>query len=169
MLVAQSCLTLCDLMDCSPPDLQCRRPRFDFWVGKIPWRRERHPTPVFLPREFHGKRRLGVLQLTGSQRIEHNRVTNTLFGSLWSYVVLSRIWMSLLCWKPERWLWAGALEPSSSLSGLTWILGLVLQAFFVGLRQFFSMPATVFEMQLVANLRLICLYCLHALQPFFLA
>ena len=24
----------------------CRRPRFDFWVGKIPWRRDRLPTPV---------------------------------------------------------------------------------------------------------------------------
>ena len=24
------------------------------WVGKIPWRRERLPTPVILPREFHG-------------------------------------------------------------------------------------------------------------------
>ena len=28
--------------------LQCRRPRFDSWVGKIPWRRNRQPTPVFL-------------------------------------------------------------------------------------------------------------------------
>jgi len=27
---------------------------FDPWVGKIPWRRERLPTPVFWPREFHG-------------------------------------------------------------------------------------------------------------------
>ena len=24
------------------------------WVGKIPWRRERLPTPVFWSREFHG-------------------------------------------------------------------------------------------------------------------
>ena len=24
------------------------------WVGKMPWRREWLPTPVFLPREFHG-------------------------------------------------------------------------------------------------------------------
>ena len=24
------------------------------WVGKIPWRRERPPTPVFWPGEFHG-------------------------------------------------------------------------------------------------------------------
>ena len=28
--------------------LQCRRHRFDSWVGKIPWRRDRLPTPVFL-------------------------------------------------------------------------------------------------------------------------
>ena len=27
---------------------------FDPWAGKIPWRRERLPTPVFWPREFHG-------------------------------------------------------------------------------------------------------------------
>ena len=28
--------------------LQCRRPGFDPWVGKIPWRRDRLPTPIFL-------------------------------------------------------------------------------------------------------------------------
>ena len=38
--------------------LQCRRPRFDPWVGKIPWRREWLPTPIFLPGEFHGQRSL---------------------------------------------------------------------------------------------------------------
>ena len=38
--------------------LQCRRPGFDPWLWKIPWRRERQPTPVFLPREFHGQRNL---------------------------------------------------------------------------------------------------------------
>ena len=30
------------------------RPGFDPWVGKIPWRREHLPTPVFWPGEFHG-------------------------------------------------------------------------------------------------------------------
>ena len=30
------------------------RPGFDPWVGKIPWRRESLPTPVFWPGEFHG-------------------------------------------------------------------------------------------------------------------
>ena len=31
---------------------------FDPWVGKIPWRRKQHPTPVFLPGEPHGQRSL---------------------------------------------------------------------------------------------------------------
>ena len=31
--------------------LQCGRPGFDPWVGKIPWRRERLPIPVFWPGE----------------------------------------------------------------------------------------------------------------------
>ena len=33
----------------NPPAI--RRPGFDPWVEKIPWRRARQPTPVFLPRE----------------------------------------------------------------------------------------------------------------------
>ena len=33
--------------------LQCGRPGFDTWVGKIAWRKERLPTPVW-PGEFHG-------------------------------------------------------------------------------------------------------------------
>ena len=31
-----------------------RRPGFDPWVGKIPSRKERLPSPVFWPGEFHG-------------------------------------------------------------------------------------------------------------------
>ena len=33
--------------------LRSGSPRFDPWVRKIPWRRERIPTPVFWPRKFH--------------------------------------------------------------------------------------------------------------------
>jgi len=36
--------------------LLCGRPGFDPSVGKIPWRRERQPTPVSLPGESHGQR-----------------------------------------------------------------------------------------------------------------
>ena len=35
--------------------LQCGRPGFNPWAGKIPWRRERLPTPVFWSGEFHGQ------------------------------------------------------------------------------------------------------------------
>ena len=35
-----------------------RRPQFTPCVGKIPQRREQQPTPVFLPRESHGRRNL---------------------------------------------------------------------------------------------------------------
>ena len=34
--------------------LQCGRPGLHPWVGKIPWKGERLPTPVFWPGEFHG-------------------------------------------------------------------------------------------------------------------
>ena len=33
-------------------------PRFDPWVGKIPWRRKWQPTPVFLLGKSHGWRSL---------------------------------------------------------------------------------------------------------------
>ena len=38
--------------------LQCGRPGFDPWEGKVPWRREWQLTPVFLPEKFHGQRSL---------------------------------------------------------------------------------------------------------------
>ena len=43
------------------PTCQCRRHKacgFDSWVGKIPWRAARQPTPVCLPGESHGQRSL---------------------------------------------------------------------------------------------------------------
>ena len=38
--------------------LQWGRLGLDPWIGKIPWRREQLPTPVFWPGEFHGHRSL---------------------------------------------------------------------------------------------------------------
>ena len=36
-------------------------------IGKIPWRRERLPTPVFLPGESHGQRSLAGYKSMGLQ------------------------------------------------------------------------------------------------------
>ena len=39
-------------------DCNAGRPGFDLWVGKMPWKREWLPTPVYLPGEFSGQRGL---------------------------------------------------------------------------------------------------------------
>ena len=55
--------------------VQCRRPRFDPWVGKIPWRREWQPTPVFLSGASCGQRSLtgyspwGCTELDTTERL----------------------------------------------------------------------------------------------------
>ena len=55
--------------------LQCRRPGFYPWVGKIPWRGAWQPIPVFLPGESPWTEEPGGLQSMWSQRVWHDRVT----------------------------------------------------------------------------------------------
>ena len=49
--------------------LQCGRPGFGPWVGKIPWRRERLPTTVFWPKEVHGLYPWGHKNLDRTERL----------------------------------------------------------------------------------------------------
>ena len=56
---------------------QCRRCGFSSWAGKIPWRREWQPTPVFLPRKFHGQRSLTGYSSWGHKRVRCDLVTKT--------------------------------------------------------------------------------------------
>jgi len=49
---------------------------FNFWVRKIPWRREWLPTSVFLPGESHGQRRLVGYNPWG-HRVGHISWTNS--------------------------------------------------------------------------------------------
>ena len=52
---------------------------FNPYVGKIPWRREWLPTPVFLPGKFHGQRSLTAYSLWGckesdtAEQLTHTR------------------------------------------------------------------------------------------------
>ena len=64
--------------------LQCRRPRFHSWVGRIPWRREWLPTSVVLPGEFHGQRSLAGYNPWGHKESD---VTEWLTFSFFSYLV----------------------------------------------------------------------------------
>ena len=51
---------------------KCGRPKFDPWIGTIPWRRKWQPTPVLLSGKSHGQRGPGRLQPMGSQRVGHD-------------------------------------------------------------------------------------------------
>ena len=50
--------------------LQCRRGGFSPWVGKINWRKEWQPSPVFLPRESHGLRSLAGYSLQRHEELD---------------------------------------------------------------------------------------------------
>jgi len=63
--------SICNAEDC----LQHRRPGFDPWVRKIPWRRAWQLTPVILPGEFHGQRSLAGCSPWGSQKVSQDLVT----------------------------------------------------------------------------------------------
>ena len=52
--------------------LQCRRPEFNPWVGKISWRKEWISTPVFLPGKFHEQR-----SLVGDSPWDHKELDTT--------------------------------------------------------------------------------------------
>ena len=65
----------------------CRRPRFDPWVGKIPWRSKWQLTPVVLPGKSHGQRRVAGYSPWGckeSDTTEHthsNYINISIFSS----------------------------------------------------------------------------------------
>ena len=62
---------------------QCGRPGFHSWVGKIPRRKERLPTLVFWPGEFHGLYMTMEFVTLWAQRVGHDRATFTFF-TIWA-------------------------------------------------------------------------------------
>ena len=65
-----------------------RRPGFDHWVRKIPWRRKWQPTPAFLPGESHGQR--GLVGYSPRSWTRLSNFTFTFFFSMYfcPFVVL---------------------------------------------------------------------------------
>jgi len=72
--------------------LQCGRPGFNPWVGKILWRRQWQPTPVLLPGKFRGWRSLVGYSPWGHKELE---ITEQLhFHFLWT--LTANIYLPLL-------------------------------------------------------------------------
>ena len=62
--------------------LQCRKPGFDPWVEKIPWRREWQPTPVFLPGELNRQRSLVGYHQWGRKELDMTEQLTLIQNSL---------------------------------------------------------------------------------------
>ena len=72
--------------------LPCRRPGFDPWVGRIPWRREWLSTPVFLPGESHGQRSLAGYSWKESDMTERlNHYHHRMISDSYLQLCLSRL------------------------------------------------------------------------------
>ena len=77
--------------------LQSRRPQFDPWVGKIPWRTKWQPTPIFLPRKFHGQRSLVGYSSWGRRELDTTEQLIFYFFPIhgWKFLSLSISVMAL--------------------------------------------------------------------------
>ena len=58
------------------------RPKLNLWFGKIPWRREWEPTPVFLPGEFHGQKNLAGHSPQGCKELDMTELLTDTHTSL---------------------------------------------------------------------------------------
>ena len=99
------------------------RPRFYPWVGKIPRRRERLPTPVFWPGEFHG-----LYHPWGSQRVRHDWATFTMLSfsvglsNKYSGLISLKIgWFDLLM---VQVTFRSLLQHQSSKASILWLSAL---------------------------------------------
>ena len=79
--------------------LQCKRPRFDPWVGKTPWRREWQHTPNFLPGKFLRQR---SLEGCGPWGCNESDTTKQLTHSLSLFHIKARKYSHLWGQDPQR-------------------------------------------------------------------
>ena len=101
--------------------LQWRRLEYNPWVRKIPWRRARQLTPVFLPGESHGQRDLasygprGCRESDTTEATEHSAAQHTLY-------LFFSFWLTSLCMTGSRsihlaatgWVFVPYYEPPIS-------------------------------------------------------
>ena len=95
--------------------LQCGRPGFEPWVGKIHWRRKWQPTPVFLPGKSHGQRSLagysprGRKELDTTKRLHFRWHHSQFVPPMLSYMAKGKTF-----WQPEIWRALDATAPIAS-------------------------------------------------------
>ena len=119
--------------------LQCRRCRFNHWIGKIPWRRKWLPTPVFLLGKSHGQRSLPSYSLWGCKESDMiwpslSDLFNSAYYTLgqfillhWQYFILFYDWVKVIAYpyllNPVVCWWSlGCLHVLAVVNSLLWTL-----------------------------------------------
>ena len=84
--------------------LQCRRPWFDSWARKIPWRRDRLPTPVFLgfPGGSAVKKLPAIQSLGWEDPLEEGMATNSRLLT-WKIPMDRGAWWATVYGVAESW------------------------------------------------------------------
>ena len=89
---------------------QCGRPGFNPWLGKIPWRRECLPTPVFLLAESHGQRNLAGCSPWGRKELDTTEWLSTAQHVAQPlFITMPHSNCPLVCWR-----WRTQMTRSSS-------------------------------------------------------
>ena len=86
---------------------QSKRHGFHPWVGKVPWRRKWHPTPVFLPGESHGRSSLAGCSPQGRKEWDTTeQLSARCHKRDWTpcpfFSCVAPILISWLCWYEKR-------------------------------------------------------------------
>ena len=87
--------------------MQCRKFRFDPWVRKIPWRRKRQPTPVFLPGESNGRRSLVGYSPWDCTELGHDSATKQIPPPpvfIAALFTIARTWKQPKCSSTDEWV-----------------------------------------------------------------
>ena len=96
-------------LSCQKICLQCRRPGFNLWVGKIPWRTERLTGPVFWLGEFHG-----LYSSWGHKELDMTEWLSLHFMYIWKFL---RVDLQRRQWHPTPVLLPGNSHGWRSLEG----------------------------------------------------
>ena len=90
--------------------LQCRRPWFDSWARKSPWRRDRLPTPVFLGfpggsavKKLPAIRGTWIRSLGWEDPLEEGMATNSSILA-WKIPMDRRAWWATVHGVAESWI-----------------------------------------------------------------
>ena len=117
------------------------------WVGKISWRREWLPTPVFLPGQSHGQRRLAGYSPWGHKKLN---MTERLTLALHLPASVFPNESALHIRWPKYWSFSFIINPSNEYSGLIffrvdWFDLLVVQRTLRSLFQHHNLKTSIFR------------------------